>query len=171
MSTRSNIAIKRTNGTRTGIYCHYDGYIEGVGVTLQLAYNTAEKVEELLKLGNLSILGYYTESRDTKENGTIAYHRDRGEALEFWDEEQEYNYVFDEFEGVWYVEATIWGRDSYATRILYLHGYEGKMRRLLLDALAEVSWDKVGWVDDEFAKKDEILERCVEKAREGREAC
>lgn len=44
MSTNSTISIKRADGTQTSIYCHWDGYIEGVGVTLQLAYNTAEKV-------------------------------------------------------------------------------------------------------------------------------
>lgn len=169
MSTRSNIAIKRKDGTRTGIYCHFDGYIEGVGVTLQLAYNTAEKVEELLKLGNISALGYYTESRDTNENGTIAYHRDRGETLEFWDNEQEFNYLFDEWEGVWYVTSEKWIEDTFATRMLRLDFVTGKETKLLLDAIAEVDWSKIGWRDDEFAKCGaEVLERCVEKAKEGR---
>lgn len=168
MSTRSNIAIQRKDGTRTGIYCHFDGYIEGVGVTLQLAYNTAEKVEELLKLGNISTLGYYTESRDTNENGTIAYHRDRGEDLEFWDTEQEFNYLFDEWDGVWYVTSEKWIEDTFATRMLKLDYAEGKEKRLLLDAIAEVNWTKIIWRDDEFATAENILEKCVEKAKEGR---
>ena len=48
MSTNATIKIKRIDGTTTSINCHYDGYIEGVGVILQLAYNTADKIEKLL---------------------------------------------------------------------------------------------------------------------------
>lgn len=168
MSTRSTIAIERRNGTRTGIYCHFDGYIEGVGVTLQLAYNTAEKVEELLKLGNISTLGYYTDSRDEKVNGTIAYHRDRGEKFVQSDEEQEYYYLFDEWDGVWYVSCPKWIKDTPATEAFGLE-FMGKERKLLLDALYEVDWDKIQWQDDEFAKNGEVLDRCIEKALEGRE--
>lgn len=169
MSTRSTIAIRRTDGTQTKIYCHYDGYIEGVGVTLQLAYNTKEKVEELLALGNLSVLGYYTESRDKNENGTIAYHRDRGEEFEQCpiEDEQEFNYLFDESEGVWYVEYTEF-KKTFASKKLGMFGCEVKARKLLLDALAEIDWDSFIWNDDDFAKNGEVMDRCTEKAIEGR---
>jgi len=46
MSTNATIAIQRKDGTRTAIYLHYDGYIEGAGTTLQLAFNTADKVND-----------------------------------------------------------------------------------------------------------------------------
>lgn len=98
MSTRSNIAIQRKDGTKTGIYCHYDGYIEYVGAILYENYNTAEKVEELLALGNLSSLG-------TDIDSCFAYHRDGGEELCFSDDEQEFNYVFVEEKGIWYVTS------------------------------------------------------------------
>ena len=34
MSTRSNIAIKRKNGTVESIYCHWDGYLSYNGKIL-----------------------------------------------------------------------------------------------------------------------------------------
>lgn len=113
MSTNSTIKIQRKDGTETSIYCHWDGYIEGVGVTLQLAYNTAEKVEELLKLGDLSSLRYYTEPKKgthdfehPQESVCVAYHRDRGEDFRQSAGMREYNYTFVEDEAVWYSIGT-----------------------------------------------------------------
>lgn len=111
MSTNARISIEEKNGERKSIYLHWDGYIEYAGVTLQLAYNTADKVRELIDLGNLSILGYYinpmtdNHSFDTPdEDVCVAYHRDRGEELEFWGHEQAFNYLFDVEDGCWYLE-------------------------------------------------------------------
>jgi hypothetical protein len=38
MSTRSRIAIENQNGSVTSIYCHFDGYISGVGKTIKRIY-------------------------------------------------------------------------------------------------------------------------------------
>jgi hypothetical protein len=75
MATRSRIAIENQDGTVDSIYCHWDGYLEGVGKTLFNHYDR-EKLEKLLELGDLSSL------EETLEY-TIAYHRDRGEDLHF----------------------------------------------------------------------------------------
>ena len=72
MSTRSRIAIENQDGTVTSIYCHWDGYTSGVGRTLNQHYNTKDKVEVLIELGNLSSLDKTLET-------TVAYARDRGE--------------------------------------------------------------------------------------------
>lgn len=77
MATRSYIAIRNSDGTVSGVYCHWDGYPEGVGKTLTTHYNTPELVEELLKLGSLSSLGSTITDPET-----VAYHRDRGEPME-----------------------------------------------------------------------------------------
>lgn len=74
MSTRSFIGIQNLDGTVTGIYCHHDGYLEGVGATLKAHYTTVRQVLDLVALGSLSSLG---EDLDY----TQAYHRDRGEEL------------------------------------------------------------------------------------------
>lgn len=38
MSTRSAIIRKTEDGSYEGIYCHFDGYLAGVGKTLQEHY-------------------------------------------------------------------------------------------------------------------------------------
>lgn len=70
MSTRSAIIAKIGEKYR-GIYCHFDGYIEGVGHTLLKHYSDPDKVAALIALGDISSLG-----RDISE--TRAYHRDAG---------------------------------------------------------------------------------------------
>jgi len=83
MSTRSMIAFE--NGDVTyAIYCHFDGYVDGVGRTLFNHYNVIEKVEKLMDLGNLSLLrpelGEKQDfSNPTDKNWCLAYGRDRGE--------------------------------------------------------------------------------------------
>jgi hypothetical protein len=76
MSTRSRIAIENQNGSVKSIYCHFDGYLSGVGRTLKEYYTTQAKVEALIELGNISALEMTPES-------TVAYARDRGEDLNF----------------------------------------------------------------------------------------
>lgn len=72
MSTRSRIGIEREDGTVESIYCHFDGYPAHVGKMLLEHYQDGEKIEELLKLGNISSLGAEISEVD-------AYHRDHKE--------------------------------------------------------------------------------------------
>lgn len=82
MSTRSAIITKTDTGY-AGIYCHFDGYLDGVGKTLLEHYKTQEKVNQLIALGDISTLGpeigeaHDFDNRDGKQ--TTAYMRDRGE--------------------------------------------------------------------------------------------
>lgn len=127
MGTRSTIALLRNDGTVAQIYCHWDGYLEHNGQILNDYYNTYEKVEELIELGNLSTLERDIGVQhpfgpdfnvpgdcDTWEKKygqmCVAYHRDRGEdlvineyaSLEEYENKcdfEEYNYVF--MHGVW----------------------------------------------------------------------
>lgn len=70
MSTRSLIGIKEDKGI-TFVYCHFDGYLNGVGTTLVNYYDTEEKIHELLERGDISSLGEDIESCD--------FYKDRGE--------------------------------------------------------------------------------------------
>ena len=84
MSTRSYIAKELEDGSVRYIYCHFDGYVEGVGKTLVDHYSDSDKVNQLLDLGDLSSLGEEIgEEQDfsnrTSENWCLAYGRDRGE--------------------------------------------------------------------------------------------
>ena len=86
MSTRSYIGKLLGDGSITGIYCHFDGYPEGVGATLKEHYMDPVKVDALLALGSISSLGAEVgekhEFEDRSRDWVTAYHRDRGEAFE-----------------------------------------------------------------------------------------
>ena len=56
MSTRSLIGIRNNEGL-TFVYCHFDGYLDGVGITLVENYDTEDKVKALLEKGDMSSLG------------------------------------------------------------------------------------------------------------------
>ena len=119
MSTRSYIAMKTSEDTYRGVYCHYDGYLDYNGVMLLEHYNSKERVEELLSYGNISSLREkITPEKDSThsfdkpdKDVTIFYGRDRveegQEAFTCTEEELkdttswiEYIYVFDN--GKWY---------------------------------------------------------------------
>lgn len=74
MSTRSRIAIQKEGGEVVSIYCHFDGYIEGVGRTLKAHYNDKDKTLNLIEGGDISVLMNTTE--------TTKYYKDRGDE---WD--------------------------------------------------------------------------------------
>ena len=126
MGTRSTIAVK--HGSRIkAIYCHWDGYVEGVGATLVEHYQASPKVNNLIALGDVSSLreeigekhsfDLRAEEGSVEETWTTFYGRDRGEdGVEFksfgseaeWMDYYEgsgaeYYYIMDN--GVWYVSA------------------------------------------------------------------
>ena len=101
MATRSTIAVLRDNGEVVKVYCHWDGYLENNGQLLVDNYNTPEKIEALLALGDISSLGtcvgerhpFDTFNKDKMsaeelalaeradaEGWTLYYGRDRGES-------------------------------------------------------------------------------------------
>lgn len=123
MSTRSDIIVERGDGTWKRVYCHFDGYLEGVGATLFAHYNSQERAEALVEPGDMSILA----AKCTKPAGhsyetpvvgyTVYYGRDRGESEAIgtvapdlegaWpkkDSWTEYTYVW-KFQHGWFVGA------------------------------------------------------------------
>lgn len=62
-------------GSLIGIYCHWHGQPDHAGFLLARHYRTAERVDELLNLGDISCLG----KGPSLEEGTEAYTRDLGE--------------------------------------------------------------------------------------------
>lgn len=89
MSTRSFICVEQDNGSYKGVYCHSDGYLTYNGAMLLDHYNSRERADALIALGNLSLLceklypdperphSFDYDSR--QEDVTVAYGRDRGE--------------------------------------------------------------------------------------------
>lgn len=86
MATRSFIGKLLLDGSVRGVYCHWDGYPDGLGKTLTEHYTDPNKVDALLALGDISSLAPEIGERhdfDRPTPGfTVAYHRDRGEPLE-----------------------------------------------------------------------------------------
>lgn len=84
MSTRSNIGVRNTDGTIDYIYCHFDGYPEHNGQILAENYTNINRVNELLKLGDLSVLGKFIGEKQDFDKRVkdycLAYGRDRGES-------------------------------------------------------------------------------------------
>jgi hypothetical protein len=115
MATRSTISIQMEDQSILQVYCHYDGYLEGVGKMLVEYYNTQEKVLQLICLGDISYLrktiGNKHSFDERVENWSKFYGRDRGDtgtrarpwsSLEDYDRNgqfEEYNYMFKD--GVW----------------------------------------------------------------------
>jgi hypothetical protein len=127
MATRSTIAVKHGDRIKA-IYCHWDGYLEHLGIALNIYYQDSIKVNKLISMGDISNIG--AEIGEKHEFGTRAeyletgvatqctfYGRDREETdiefQSFADEAEwmdrydgcgaEFYYLFDH--GVWYVSA------------------------------------------------------------------
>ena len=88
MGTRSLIGVVRDEGKIEYIYSHWDGYPDFVGNRLKKYYTEPEKIDALIALGDISILGreigekvdFDTFSRDEhRRDQCLAYGRDRGE--------------------------------------------------------------------------------------------
>lgn len=122
MATRSTITIKTQEGYQS-TYCHWDGYPTNNGKILSEHYTDPAKIKFLIELGALSSLkkevgpdvGQIHTFDHPHREVTVAYHRDRGDALvvgsgETYEEAiangpsgefEEYNYLFRD--GEWLV--------------------------------------------------------------------
>lgn len=125
MATRSTISVQQNDGTIKTIYCHWDGYPSGVGESLFNHFKTIELAEQLLELGDCSVIaccnkiapesGQPHSYEHPVDGVVVAYYRDRGESLTkaslsktFSDaQKEEYNYLFKG--GKWFVDG---GKDS-----------------------------------------------------------
>jgi hypothetical protein len=120
MATRSTIALEYADGTVDQIYCHWDGYLSNNGQILQQHYQDPFKVQRMMNLGDLSVLGPNIGDQHDFDNAAdyadcTFYGRDRGEkgtnARRFKDyadylvnaQFEEYNYIL-RVDGNWYVE-------------------------------------------------------------------
>lgn len=143
MSTRSNIGIENPDGTISAIYCHFDGYLSGVGETLQTHYQDRAKVERLIALGNISALyakiepdpaipHSYDGSR--QEDVVLAYHRDRSEELE---------------PAIVYANKAEWEKaNPLFFEFLYLYGQDGTW------SVAPHTYLGSGWDSGQYGYKD-----------------
>lgn len=124
MATRSRIGYLENNKLHS-VYCHWDGYPEGVGQVLFDHYQNINKIKYLIGHGDISVLSQNIEipvvangkhSFDSPMKGTtLFYHRDRGEALRMEVEDLysnepfkhgvSYFYIFNTEDNTWYVNT------------------------------------------------------------------
>lgn len=78
--TRALIGKERENNEVEYVYCHYDGYLDGVGAILK-NYNL-DSLDEILKCGDMSslhsVVGDCNFYKDIKEYGS-SFYRNRDE--------------------------------------------------------------------------------------------
>ena len=106
MGTSANIGIYNPKtDSITASYCHYDGYVEGVGRTLVTSYNSQYDAEIVAKGGYLSSLSDdYLESKTNSVNSDASVVYEDIEQFykhSFNDTGAEYAYVWDG--NVWFV--------------------------------------------------------------------
>lgn len=107
MATRSYIGKALSNGNVKIIYCHFDGYLSGVGSRLKDYYTTTEQVDELLNGGDMSSLGdtinetcYYAAKGEIE---TDVEAREIGNwRITFSDSWCEYFYLYNPATSKWY---------------------------------------------------------------------
>lgn len=100
MGTRSRIACRQTNGTIRSIYCHWDGYPNGVGKMLLEHYSDYATMTRLLNRGDRSALEKVPEEGmayiDRGDDCPAHISRSRTQLAEFdWGEEWMYLYEFE----------------------------------------------------------------------------
>lgn len=82
MSTHCRIGVRDDQtGAIQSIYCHFDGYVHGVGNRLVRRYQDPGKIRRLLALGDISFLGESEEESgwDTYDTTKTRSYRSRGE--------------------------------------------------------------------------------------------
>jgi hypothetical protein len=107
MSTRSTIALEFADGSVSQVYCHFDGYLEGVGADLQSGYTDPFRLQALIDEGDMSCIGEpYTALGEDYED--VAPRR-----FQSFDEyvaecqQEEYDYILRNFDGkaTWFVRC------------------------------------------------------------------
>jgi hypothetical protein len=104
MATRSTIALEFADGTVEQIYCHWDGYLSGVGAELVSGYSDPFRLRDLIDAGDTSTIGEpysqrgedcparkFKDFEDYKANGQ--------------DEEYDYILRYIDGKGVWLVRC------------------------------------------------------------------
>ena len=83
MSTRSHIGILLPDNSIDYVYCHHDGYPEGVGKTLVEYYTQESMIKALLEMGSMSSLGpdigLKNDFNNSDDRFCVFYARDRGD--------------------------------------------------------------------------------------------
>jgi hypothetical protein len=140
MATRSLIGVMHGDKCKA-VYCHFDGYLEGVGKTLLENYDSA-KANHLVSLGDISVLAenivipeFVEHSFENRAEGiTVFYGRDRGETGIDFKVFHDYDEVLDFADGCM-LEYYYIMKDG----VWYVADYDNRELRVLAEELAKES--------------------------------
>lgn len=119
MSTRCLIGRKIKDNKVEYIYCHHDGYLDGVGEILKTHYTNDSVIDKLMALGDLSALGEIAESNPNQFNfGKIDYnlcaaYRDDGEEDVDSTITTEKEYIDKLSTNIWIEYLYLWDREKW----------------------------------------------------------
>ena len=106
MSTRSTIALEYADGTVEQVYCHSDGYLEGVGSQLRRSFTNPFALRELIDGGDMSRIGAPYSMRG--ESCPPAKFQNLNDYISNCQQE-EYDYILRNIDGkaVWFVRCYV----------------------------------------------------------------
>jgi hypothetical protein len=113
MSTRSTIALEFADGSVSQVYCHFDGYLDGVGDDLVRGYSDPFELQKIIDQGNMSCIGApYTDRGESYEDNAPSRYQN---VIEYFDEcyREEYDYILRNVDGkaTWFVRCYATGSE------------------------------------------------------------
>jgi len=141
MSTRSNIVYDTGDSVRA-VYCHHDGYLDHHGRILFDHYNSEDKVEALINIGDFSSLKpTVEETRKKLMNCEQETYRTLNHYMHQVDgSDIEYIYLWDKY--MWWIsrniEINLWDRSEYEKGYREWIFYHSKFEPLAQELAA---WD------------------------------
>jgi hypothetical protein len=116
MGTRSTIALEFADGSVSQVYCHFDGYLDGVGADLVRGYSDPFELRELIDGGDMSSIGEPYTGRGESYEDTKARRFQNFDEYTAECEQEEYDYILRNVDGkaTWFVRCYATG-DEWVT--------------------------------------------------------
>ena len=107
MATRSTIAMEFADGSVSQVYCHWDGYLSGVGAELVSDYSDPFRLQGIIDGGDMSTIGepYTLRGESIEDTGARRYQNFDEYCAEC--QQEEYDYILRPVDGkgVWFVRC------------------------------------------------------------------
>jgi len=107
MSTRSTIALEFADGSVWQVYCHFDGYLDGVGDDLVRGYSDPFELQKIIDQGDMSCIGApFTDRGESYEDNAPRRFQNFDEYCAEC-QQQEYDYILRPVndKAVWFVRC------------------------------------------------------------------
>jgi hypothetical protein len=113
MATRSTIALEVADGSVSQVYCHFDGYLSGVGADLVSGYSDPFELQKLIDGGDMSCIGEpFTGRGESYEDNAPSRFQNFDEYTAEC-EQEEYDYILRNVDGkaTWFVRCYATGSE------------------------------------------------------------